>query len=88
MYHFYLIASQLFYVLTLHVSSIYIHVPLLPHCLTIILCSNITCIKYIYIHVPLLSHCLTIILCSNITCIKYIYTCTTSISLPHNYFMF
>ena len=63
MYHFYLIASQLFCVLTLHVSSVYIHVPLLPHCLTIILCSNITCIKYIY-------------------------TCTTSISLPHNYFMF
>ena len=62
MYHFYLIASQLFYVLTLHVSSIYIHVPLLPHCLTIILCSNITCIKCIY-------------------------TCTTSISLPHMFFV-
>ena len=49
MYHFYLIASQFdLCVLTLHVSSIYIHVPLLSHCLTIILCSNITCIKCIY----------------------------------------
>ena len=48
MYLFYLIASQLFCVLTLYVSSVYIHVPLLPHGLTIILCSNITCIKCIY----------------------------------------